>query len=202
MSTTYREITGEVSARFESGGRGVKTVSSGKGDNGGVSYGAHQLASNNGSMAAFVASKFGTPYQAQFKGLQPGTKEFTAVYNQIANAKPLEFETNQFLYIASTHYEPQAAKLLANGIAVKDRHVAVRECVFSVAVQYGANTSLIIKALGANFKGSDSDFINKVQKYRGDTVNLYFKSSSKQTQDSIAQRSKDELAILLKLLAT
>lgn len=200
--STYREITGDVSARFESGGRGVKTVSTGKGDNGGVSYGAHQLASNNGSMAAFVASKFGSAYQAQFKGLKPGTKEFSAVYTQIANAKPLEFETNQFLYIASTHYEPQAAKLLANGISVKDRHVAVRECVFSVAVQYGANTSLIIKALGANFKGTDADFINKVQKYRGDTVKLYFKSSSKQTQDSVAQRSKDELAILLKLLAT
>lgn len=200
--STYREITGDVSARFESGGRGVKTVSTGKGDNGGVSYGAHQLASNNGSMAAFVASKYGSAYQAQFKGLKPGTKEFTSAYNQIASSKPLEFETNQFLYIASTHYEPQAAKLLANGIVVKDRHVAVRECVFSVAVQYGANTSLIIKALGANFKGSDSDFINKVQKYRGDTVKLYFKSSSANTQENIAQRSKDELAILLKLLAT
>lgn len=200
--STYREITGSVSARFESGTRGVKTVSTGKGDNGGVSYGAHQLASNNGSMAKFVASKFGAPYAARFAGLKPGTSAFTSAYNKIAAEKPLEFETNQFLYIAATHYDPQAAKLLANGIATRDRHVAVRECVFSVAVQYGARTSAIVNALGANFKGTDLDFIKKVQAYRRDTVKVHFKSSSKAVQDSIVQRSKDEEKILLELLKT
>lgn len=198
----YREITGAISGRFESGTRGVRTVSTGKGDNGGVSYGAHQLASNNGSMAAYVASKYGQPYAAQFRGLTPGTPAFTSVYNQIAASKPLEFETNQFLYIVSTHYVPQVAKLNANGIETYSRHVAVRECVFSVAVQYGRNTSLIVDALGANFKGSDLDFITKVQNYRRDTVKTRFKSSSVAVQKSVANRAVDELAMLKKLLAS
>lgn len=202
MTDTRREITGNIAGKYESGGRGVATVSTGKGDNGGVSYGKHQLASNNGSMAKYLASKFGAPYRAAFGNLQPGTKDFTAVYNKIAAEKPLEFETNQFLYIAATHYEPQVAKLKANYIDVAERHVAVRECVLSVSIQYGPNTSFIIKALGPNFKGTDKEFIEKVQNYRGASVAVYFKSSSVKTQASVAQRSKDELKDLLALLNT
>lgn len=203
MSTAAtQEITGNIAGKYESGGRGVRTVSTGKGDKGGVSYGKHQLASNTGTMAAFLKSKFGAPYRARFGSLVPGTKEFSAVYTQIANEKPQEFEVNQFLYIASTHYEPQAAKLKASAIDVYSRHVAVRECVFSVSVQYGPNTSIIIKALGPNFKGSDREFIENVQTYRGSSVAIYFKSSSKKVQDNVAQRAKDELNDLLALLKT
>lgn len=202
MSEVQREITGNIAGKYESGGRGVATVSTGKGDAGGVSYGKHQLASNNGSMAKYLASKFGAPYRAAFGNLQPGTKEFSAVYSKIAADKPLEFATNQFLYIAETHYEPQAAKLKASYIDVTNRHVAVRECVLSVSIQYGPSTSLIIKALGPNFKGTDKEFIEKVQKYRGDSVAIYFKSSSVKVQANVAQRSKDELKDLLALLNT
>ena len=136
----------------------------------------------------------------RFNGLEPGSAQFTAVYKSIAAAKPLEFEANQFLYIAATHYEPQVKKLLANGIDVTKRNVAVRECVFSVAVQYGPNTSLIVNAVGANFKGTDEEFLIKVQNYRGDTVKTYFKSSSKDVQDGVVTRSKNEKADLLALL--
>ena len=202
MTNARREITGDIAGKYESGGRGVKTVSTGKGDAGGVSYGKHQLASKNGSMAKYLASQFGAPYRAAFGSLEPGTKAFTEVYNKIAAEKPLEFATNQFLYIASTHYEPQAAKLKASYIDIYDRHVAVRECVLSVSIQYGPNTSLIIKALGPNFKGTDKEFIEKVQNYRGSSVAIYFKSSSKNVQDNVAQRSKDELKDLLALLKT
>lgn len=202
MTNARREITGDIAGKYESGGRGVKTVSTGAGDAGGVSYGKHQLASKNGSMAKYLASQFGAPYRAAFGKLEPGTKAFTEVYNKIAAEKPLEFATNQFLYIASTHYEPQAAKLKASYIDIYDRHVAVRECVLSVSIQYGPNTSLIIKALGPNFKGTDKEFIEKVQNYRGSSVAIYFKSSSKNVQDNVAQRSKDELKDLLALLKT
>jgi hypothetical protein len=53
---------GAVSAKYESGGRGVETVSSGKGDPGGVSYGSHQLASKTGTMRAFLKSSEGQPF--------------------------------------------------------------------------------------------------------------------------------------------
>lgn len=195
-----QEITGKISGKYESGKRGVGTVSTGKGDAGGVSYGVHQLSSKAGTVQAFLKSAFGAPYRERFGKLVPGTKEFTAVYKAIAAERPLEFEVNQFLYIASTHYEPQAKKLKANGIDVYPRNVAVRECVFSVSVQYGPNTSLIVKAVGPNFKGTDEDFIIKVQNYRRDTVKTYFKSSSKDTQDSVAARAGNEKADLLALL--
>lgn len=197
-----QEITGKISSKYESGGRGVATVSTGKGDAGGVSYGAHQLASKTGTMAAFLNSAFGSSYKARFGNTQPGTKEFSAIYSAIAKERPLEFEMNQFLYIASTHYEPQAKKLKANGIDVYSRNVAVRECVFSVSVQYGPNTGFIVEALGANYKGTDADFIERVQNHRRDTVKTRFKSSSKNVQDNIAKRAMDEKADLLKLLKT
>lgn len=193
-------VTGKVSAQFESAGAGVATISTGKGDAGGVSYGAHQLASKTGTMAKFLASKFGTAYRDRFVGLQPGTKAFNDVYTQICKERPQEFEVNQFLYIAVSHYDPQVAFLQKNGIDITKRADAVGECVFSVCVQYGPNTSLILKALGANFKGTDAEFIEKVQNYRRDTVKAYFKSSSEKVQKSVADRAVAEKAVLLKLL--
>lgn len=193
-------VTGKVSAQFESAGKGVATISKGTGDAGGVSYGTHQLASKNGSMAKFLASQYGTPYRAAFAGTQPGTDAFNKVYAQICKDRPQEFDLNQFLYIAVSHYDPQIALLAKNGITVKDRHDAVGECVFSVCVQYGPNTQLIVQALGPNFKGTDAQFITKVQNYRRDTVKTRFKSSSEKVQQSVAKRADDELAVLLKLL--
>lgn len=193
-------VTGKISAQFESAGAGVATISTGKGDAGGVSYGAHQLATKTGTMARFLASKFGVAYRERFAGLEPGTIEFNNVYKQICKEKPLEFEVNQFLFIAVSHYDPQITLLAKNGISLKDSHDAVGECVFSVCVQYGPNTSLIVQALGANFKGTDQQFIEKVQNYRRDTVKVRFKSSSEKVQASVAKRADDEKAMLLKLL--
>lgn len=197
-----QQLSGIVSEKYESGGRGVATVSTGKGDAGGVSYGKHQLSSKSGTMAAFLNSKFGSAYKARFGATKPGNKDFSAIYSAIAKERPLEFATNQFLYIAATHYDPQVAKLKANGIDVANRNVAVQECVFSVSVQYGPNTSLIVNALKTNFKGTDAEFISKVQEYRKNTVGVYFKSSSKKTQQSVADRAVDEQNDLLKLLNT
>lgn len=193
-------VTGKVSAQFESAGAGVATISTGKGDAGGVSYGAHQLATKTGTMAKFLASKFGAAYRERFAGLQPGTTAFNDVYKQICKEKPQEFDLNQFLFIATSHYDPQVARLLKNGIDITKRHEAVGECVFSVCVQYGPNTSLIVKALGVGFKGTDAEFIEKVQNYRRDTVKAYFKSSSEKVQKSVADRAVAEKAVLLKLL--
>lgn len=203
--------TGKVSEKYESGGRGVSTVSTGNGDFGGVSYGKHQLASNNGSMQKFLNSEFGKPYKHRFQlikdggvavPMESGTPEFSAVYKMICMTNPKEFEAAQFNYIIASHYVPQVELLTKNGINVADRHIAVAECVLSVAVQYGKSTSLIVEALGIGFKGSDEDFIKRVQKRRRDTVNVRFKSSSQKVRDSVVERSKDEEADLLKLLKT
>ena len=67
---------GSVSRPYESGGRGVHTISTGKGDKGGVSYGEHQLASKTGTMSAFLKSEEGKPFAHHFQGMRPGSKPF------------------------------------------------------------------------------------------------------------------------------
>ncbi|MEO7404886.1 MAG: hypothetical protein ABIU95_14560, partial [Burkholderiales bacterium] len=47
------EHLGKLSAKYESGGRASGTVSSGKGDPGGVSYGSYQLSSKVGTAQKF-----------------------------------------------------------------------------------------------------------------------------------------------------
>jgi hypothetical protein len=44
---------GAIAERFESGGRGPGTVSSGAGDPGGISYGTYQLASRTGTLGGW-----------------------------------------------------------------------------------------------------------------------------------------------------
>ena len=63
---------GGLSERYESGGRGPGTVSSGAGDPGGVSYGTYQLAGNMNRPQEFLANE-GSRWAAEFGGARPGT---------------------------------------------------------------------------------------------------------------------------------
>ena len=75
---------GKLSEKYESGGRGPGTVSTGVGDPGGVSYGTYQLASRVGRADEFVAKH----YPDEFAGLKGGTAEFTAKWKALAAADP------------------------------------------------------------------------------------------------------------------
>ncbi len=76
---------GALSERYESGGRGPGTVSTGVGDPGGVSYGLYQLATRTGTAAAFVAAE-GKRWAADFAGRTPGSAAFTAAWKAVARA--------------------------------------------------------------------------------------------------------------------
>ncbi|QQO90278.1 putative glycosyl hydrolase family containing protein [Erwinia phage pEa_SNUABM_5] len=193
---------GSVSAQFESGGRGVSTVSSGAGDYGGVSYGAHQLASNNGSMMNFLNSKEGQPFLAQFGGQAPGSAGFTAAYKNLASTQGDALAKAQDDYITRTHYAPQAAKLQNDlGLDVSKRGKAVQEMVYSTAVQYGGNTNAIKRALqGLNLDAmTDSQIINTVQQSKAQNVGTDFKSSSANVQAGVAARAENERKVLEKM---
>src|SRR4051794_2082524 len=84
------EPLGKLSEKYESGNRGPATVSSGKGDPGGVSYGTYQLASKVGRADAFV-KKY---YADEFKGLKGGTPEFTARWKELAEKDPKGLRAN------------------------------------------------------------------------------------------------------------
>lgn len=193
---------GSVSEHFESGGRGVGTVSSGAGDAGGVSYGKHQLASANGSMAKFLRSDEGAQFAPEFAGLQPGSAAFNQKYKEVVANNGAAFDEAQSNYIGRTHYAPQAAKVSeATGVDMSKRGKAVQEMLFSTGVQYGPGSSVVVNALrGKDVNSmSDAQIVDTVQNYKADTVGQYFRSSSAGVQQSVANRAAKEKQALLTL---
>lgn len=196
---------GAVSASFESGGRGVNTVSTGKGDAGGVSYGAHQLSSKSGTMQAFLRSTYGAPYAAAFRGLTPGSPQFNEAYKQVAAQDPDGFANAQQQYIAATHYQPVADWFQKQyGIDPQKRSRALNEMLYSLGVQYGPGgaKSVIGEALGNRdtTNMTDEEIISRVQDERVGSVNQRFRSSSDAVKKSVAARGVNEREALLTML--
>ncbi|MGL6075921.1 MAG: hypothetical protein ACRC8S_17325 [Fimbriiglobus sp.] len=161
---------GQLSEKYESGGHGPATVSTGEGDPGGVSYGTYQLASKVGRANEFVKKH----YPKEFEGLKGGTPEFTKAWKELAakDAKGLRAKEHQF--IQETHYDPQAAKLLKElKFDVSKRSAALRDVVWSTAVQHGPTTNVITKAVQELLKDkkledlSDATLIEAIYAERG-----------------------------------
>lgn len=203
-SVLSKDKIGGVSEQFESGGRGVGTVSSGKGDFGGVSYGKHQLASNNGSMAQFLASPEAKGITGDFSGLTPGTAAFNERYKQVAATHGKEMEDAQYKYLVRANYAPAAERLEKNlGIDMSKQSRAVQEMVYSTAMQYGGSggASKIERALKGKdlSKMSQKEIIEAVQKDKMANVQNDFRSSSGQVQQGVAARALQEMDVLHKI---
>lgn len=134
---------GAVSAKYESGGRGVEFISSGKGDPGGRSYGIHQL-SGAYSMGAFLRSPEGAPFRDAFKGLRPTTNAFNKVYRRIAKAQPEAFAAAQRAFYTRTHFDPLRKHAEKLGFDVSNR--GVQEALFSMSVQHGRAKTIVSRA--------------------------------------------------------
>lgn len=195
---------GSVAAMEESGRGGVHTVSTGEGDNGGVSYGRHQLSSKTGSMGEFLRSKEAAPFAEHFSGLTPGSAAFTARYKELAASNPEEFAKAQHDYITRTHYGVAAEKLAAKGIDLTTRSKAVQEMIYSTAVQYGPGgaSRVIGRALGGQdlSQMSDEDILSIVQDDKNANIRTDFESSPK-WWDSLSNRTQREKGRLLEYLA-
>lgn len=136
---------GGLSAAYESGGRGAGTVSGGRGDPGGVSYGTYQLASRTGTLAAFLKAE-GCRWAGELAAA-PGSAAFSAAWKAIAMREGDGFAAAQHAFIERTHYRPAVAAVLAKcGLDLDSRHPAVRDAAWSVAVQHGAAARLLADA--------------------------------------------------------
>lgn len=188
---------GSISARFESGGAGAGAVSTGRGDFGGASYGTHQLSSKTGTLQQYLGQ---SKYGAQFAGLRPGTPEFNAKWKQVAASDP-GFGQDQKDFIGRTHFDPQMARLAKAGIDLSGRSDAVKEAIWSTAVQFGGNTELIKRALaGRDLVGmNDSDVIAAIQDHKIANNAALFKSSSPAVQAGTLRRASEEKRVLLAL---
>src|SRR5689334_4389151 len=98
LGAALADALGALSAKYETGGRGCGTVSTGAGDYGGVSYGSYQMASKMGVPTKFVTQP-GFPWALEFEGLKAGSAAFSAVWKRIASRTPEAFQAAQHEFI-------------------------------------------------------------------------------------------------------
>lgn len=194
MTGTVDYHLGEVSERYESSGPG--TISTGRGDHGGVSYGTYQLATATGTLDEYL--KWST-YGNHFKGLTPNTKAFNEEWRSLAS-KDSGFAQDQHDFIKATHYDTELATLKRDGLDFSSRGVAVREALWSTSVQYGKLTKHVFEQglkdkFGANYKLSDltdKDIVEAVQDYKLAHIDTQFRSSSADVRASVRIRTVSE----------
>lgn len=168
---------GALSERFESGGRGAGAVSSGRDDPGGVSYGIWQLSSRAGSAAAFLAAE-GARWREAFAGAAPGSAAFAAAWRAAAERDPSGFAEAQHAFVERSHYRPAVVAVMERtGLDLDRRHAAVRDAVWSVAVQHGGAAGILARAVsaadaagGRGEVGYDRRLVAAIYTERGDYV--------------------------------
>jgi len=173
---------GQTSAHYESGGD-VATISTGKDDKGGVSYGAYQLSSVSGTLREYLDQ---SPYGFQFQGLTPATPAFNARWRSLAHDDP-GFGQDQQRFIGRSHYTQQVAALEARGLDLSNRGMAVQDALWSTSVQCrGLTPGIFDKGLKAKFGEhydlatlSDKDIVGAVQDYKTAHVDTLFAGSPK-----------------------
>ena len=201
---------GKLSAKYETGGRGPGTVSSGAGDPGGVSYGSYQMASKMGVPQRFV-SQPGFPWARDFYNLAAGSAEFTAVWKRIAAAQPEAFQQAQHEYIKKTHYDLLVSKILCDDqVDINTRCHALQDAVWSTAVQHGPATPIVHRACTnvscpTDDPKYDEYLIRAIYAERGkkkpDGNLAYFSKSSPNVQAGVSNRFKSEMQDALAMLA-
>jgi hypothetical protein len=208
-------MLGSLSSKYETGGRGPGTVSTGVGDAGGVSYGSYQMTSRprGGTVARFVADP-DFPWRARFAGLTSGAPEFSAEWRALAAVAGDAFFAAQHAFIQRTHFDPLVRTIAAqDGLFVTARSHAVQDVVWSTAVQHGPNATIVhgaVLALGGGqavepaTRENDRKLIVAIYAERGrrdpDGRLAHFRRNSRRVQESVAQRFVDEQRDALAML--
>ena len=192
---------GFISSKYESGGNGG-SVSSGNGDAGGVSYGVSQFSSKVGSADKFVSwLKSTNPEMASaFKNYKAGTTEFSNAWKQTISQYGDDFTNVQKQYTFDNYVKP-LADLAKQKLGIDyTRSTALRELLYSTAIQFGSG-SLGLSALGNAMMGmSDEEIVNASYDNKISNYKNYFKSSSSAVQESVKNRFINERQDVLQLL--
>lgn len=201
---------GNLSRRYEVSSGGPGTVSHGRGDRGGVSYGTYQLASKLNRPREFLAQE-GQGWAAEFAGAEQGGERFTTVWKRIAARDPEAFGQAQHAYIKRTHYDVQIAHVRGRaGMDLSTRSHALQDVIWSTAVQHGPSGNVVVEALkkvgvAPSDGGFDKELIMAIYAERGrrraDGALAHFSRNSKPVQDGVAARFRHELKDALEMLA-
>ncbi len=196
------DFLGKVSAKYEVGGKRGDAISHTKGDYGGASYGIPQFSATTGSAKAFVNSLKGTPYEQYFKDAgAPGSKGFDNAWKAAYKLNPDDFTKKQQEYAFNNFASPFINKVKKQKGVDLNSTRALQELAFSTSVQFGGG-SLGLRALGdINSEMNEKDIINTSFATKRNNVGSFFKSSSKQIQNSLKNnRFKTEEQDMLALL--
>ena len=189
---------GKSSAKFESNGD-AGTISTGKGDHGGISYGKYQMSSKYGVPQRFL--KTYPEYGKQFEGMTITTPEFQAKWKDIAKNDP-KFGDAQHEYIRKNFYNIFMHNLEKSGIDLSGRGKAVKEMLFSTAVQHGPNTKVINEALKGRdiSKMTDAEMITEEQRFKNLNVDSHHRNSAPNIRVGVKNRTVAEENYLLSMI--
>jgi hypothetical protein len=136
---------GSLAARFESGDKGAAAI--GFDRTGGTSYGKFQISSRAGTMSRFLnyLSEQEPAWAERLRNSGPANTGSTkgrmpAEWAKIAAESPERFERLQTEFIKKDHYQPAREKIREmTGVDIEASKPALREALFSTAVQHGAS---------------------------------------------------------------
>lgn len=192
---------GKLSQKYESGG---DAGAIGHDRTGGWSYGLYQLASNVGSIAAFLKflavadSDMAKELEAAGgdSGARAGTPQFKGAWKKLAGEQP-RFAAIQHEYIKRIYYDTFVEHVKGQvGIDINERHAAIKDVAWSTAVQHGQKNRIFKLALDGILPNppqsiSDASIIDAVYDERS-KVNRHFKSSTQAVKDAVRNRFVDE----------
>lgn len=165
-------LLGSLSAKYESNGD-PSTISEGK-DTGGVSYGAYQFSSKWG-----VPLEFANWCVSSGEGIATGNRlldaytndgstygsQFDDEWKNIADENATAFLVLQHNFTKARFYDVMVAKLeaQAHGFKADDYTIALKNVIWSRAVQQGVNSDVILKAFEnlGGFKYQAEDILIK-----------------------------------------
>lgn len=150
-------MLGDISGKYESN-NDVGAVSTGAGDLGGISYGAHQfIATVANAFANWLVQK-GNSYGNMLAQYQAPSSGFSDMWRHIAKIDPEGFLALQHEYTKIKYYDVAEGLLQAENYHLEKHSMAMKECVFSRAVQYGPY--YIVELFKEGLERLNPDYLN------------------------------------------
>ena len=208
LPSALEHKAGSLSAQYESNSE-IDYI--GYDSRGGTSYGQYQIASKTGTMDYFIrflddkapdiANKLRSAGSADTGGR---SGRMPSVWKDVAAADPKRFEALQHEFIRSNNYSPAAKSIvLTTGVDVTRRSYALREVLWSTAVQHGPGGAerIFTQAIEkADAQPASQDFdksvIEEVYKIRGQK----FFRHNKRVREAVLSRFREEKSTAIALL--
>lgn len=205
-SSDTRAQLGQLSAQYESGGRGSSAI--GRDTNGGYSYGTYQIATKVGTFANYMAytKKYYPDINRVLEeaggnaGATAGTPQFQSAWRSLSSDP--NFSKSQHNFIKATHYDILASRLVsATGVDLSRRSNGLQDVAWSVAVHHGPYSDIVANAITKVGAGaSDKTIINAIYDDRS-RVNVHFASSTERERQAVRNRFDRERVAALGMVS-